>query len=113
MGNYLNTERGFFISSQLTVLDAYPSGDPHCDPDATGCIRAYLTQAPAINGTTIPQPPIPLITTNPNSTQEELSYVRFWNSPVDFVLKQKCEMRVFKELLGENPSQTRPMYSIS
>ena len=82
VGNYVSTQKGFFISAQLTVIGNYPAGDPHCAPGAGGCIRAYLTQAPVLNGTTLPQLPIPLNTTSPSSIQEELPYVRFWNSPI-------------------------------
>ena len=82
VSNYLSTQKGFFISAQLTVIGVYPAGDRQCAPGATSCIRAYLTQAPVLNGTTLPQPPIPPNTTSPNSIQEELPYVRFWNSPI-------------------------------
>jgi hypothetical protein len=73
LSDYRSTHKGFFIGSQLTVIDTYPAGDRHCPPAATSCIRAYLTQAPVLNGTLPP---------HPNSTREELPYVRFSNSPI-------------------------------
>jgi hypothetical protein len=73
LSDYRSTQKGFFIGSQLTVIETYPAGDPHCAPAATSCIRAYLTQAPTLNGTIPPRP---------NSIQEDLPYVRFLNSPI-------------------------------
>ena len=77
--DYRSTQRGFFISAHHTVIGTYAAGDPHCAPGATGCLRTYLTQAPVLNGTI---PPIPRTPTSPDSTEEQLPYVRFWNSPI-------------------------------